>query len=35
MEYAVFIEESVAVLSIFPLFKPILEAGEDGNRLDT
>lgn len=35
MEYSVFIEGSVAVVSIFPVFKAILKAGEDGNRLDT
>lgn len=35
MEYSVFIEESAAVLRIFPALKPVLQAGGgDGNRLD-
>lgn len=35
MEYSLFIEESVPVLSIVPAFEAILKAGVDGNRLDT
>lgn len=35
MEYSLFIEKSVPVFSIAPVCKTTLEAGVDGNRLDT